>query len=437
MDTAPGPHHRVVVIGGGFAGLRTVQSLRRTPVAITLIDRRNFHLFQPLLYQVATGSLSPGEIATPLRAIFRRQRNVRVVLGEVTGIDVARRTVAIDREAGGPAPALEIPYDTLVVAAGMHNSYFGHDEWQHAAPALKSLEDALDIRRRILMAFEAAETEPDPERRQEWLRFVVVGGGPTGVELAGQIGEIAADTMRDQFRSFDPASAVVTLVEGAPRILLAFDDAQAAHATRALASLGVTVRTDCMVSNVDATGVDVTHDGALERIPARTVLWAAGVAAAPLAARLAAAVGVTPDRQGRIPVAADLTVPGHPQIMVIGDLAVVPPPGAPGVAPAAMQMGRYAGTSIRTRLAGATPVPFAYTDKGNLATIGRARAVADLFGMRFHGFLAWWLWLAVHLFYLIGFQNRVLVLVRWSWSFLTRGRGARLITSARSFKADG
>lgn len=435
-DVTRSAPHRVVVIGGGFAGLRTVQSLRHAPVDITLIDRRNFHLFQPLLYQVATGSLSPGEIATPLRAIFRRQRNVRVMLGEVTGIDAVRREVTVDRGTESQT-TLTIGYDTLVVAAGMGNSYFGHDEWQDAAPALKSLENALDIRRRILMAFEAAETEPDPERRQEWLRFVVVGGGPTGVELAGQIGEIAADTMRDQFRSFDPATAVVTLVEGAPRILLAFDEAQAAHATRALGALGVTVRTDCIVSGVDADGVEVRHRGTAERIPARTVLWAAGVSAAPIAATVAAAVGITPDRQGRLPVAADLSVPGHPEIMVIGDLAVVPPPGAPGVAPAAMQMGRYAGAAIRGRLVGRTPAPFAYTDKGNLATIGRARAVADLFGMRFHGILAWWLWLAVHLFYLIGFQNRLLVLVRWSWSFLTRGRGARLITSGGDRRPDG
>ena len=421
------PAHRVVIIGGGFAGLQAARSLQGAPVQVTLIDRRNFHLFQPLLYQVATGSLSPGEIATPLRAVLRRQTNVRVVLGEVHDFDLSAREVVVGRAADG-GEDLRLPYDSLVVAAGMRNHYFGHDEWQEAAPALKSLEDALAIRRRILIAFEAAEMETDETVRREWLTFVVVGGGPTGVELAGQLGEIAGDTMRNQFSSYDPAAAHVLLVEGTERILGSFEPNQSAHAVRALADLGVAVRTRCFVRDVDTGGVTVEQDGREERIAARTIVWAAGVAASPLAARLAEAAGVEADRLGRIPVGHDLTLEGHPEVFAIGDMAAVAGTPLPGVAPVAMQMGHYAGGAIRTRLAGGTPAPFRYKDKGNLATIGRARAVAELFGVRFHGFLAWWLWLAVHLFYLIGFQNRVLVMVRWSWSFVTRGRGARLIT---------
>jgi len=431
VSTAPGPsaarRHRVVIVGGGFGGLRAARALKRAPVDVTLIDRRNFHLFQPLLYQVATGSLSPGEIATPLRAVLRRQKNVRVVLGEVHDFDLADRQVQVGRAAGG-GEDLRLPYDSLIVAAGMRNHYFGHDEWRDAAPALKSLEDALAIRRRILIAFEAAEMETDEAARRQWLTFVVVGGGPTGVELAGQIGEIAGDTMRNQFSSFDPAAATVLLVEGAERILLSFGPDQSAHAVKALGDLGVTVRTRCLVRNVDPAGATVEQAGREERIAARTVLWAAGVAASPLASRLAAAAGVEVDRVGRVPVDERLTLPGHPDVFAVGDMASVAGTPLPGVAPVAMQMGAYAGRAIRTRLRGAAPDPFTYKDKGNLATIGRAKAVADLFGLRFHGFIAWWLWLAVHLFYLIGFQNRVLVMVRWSWSFVTRGRGARLIT---------
>jgi NADH dehydrogenase len=421
------PRHRVVIVGGGFAGLRAARRLKRAPVDVTLIDRRNFHLFQPLLYQVATGSLSPGEIATPLRAVLRRQRNARVVLGEVHDVDLARREVLVGRSAGG-GEDLRLPYDTLVVAAGMRNHYFGHDEWRDAAPALKSLEDALAIRRRILLAFEAAEMEPDETARNAWLTFVVVGGGPTGVELAGQIGEIAGDTMRNQFSSYDPAAATVLLVEGAERILGSFTPGQSAHAVAALADLGVTVRTRCLVRGVDGDGVTVEQDGRAEHIRARTVIWAAGVAASPLAAALARAAGLTPDRLGRVPVEADLTLPGHPEVFAIGDMVAVRDTPLPGVAPVALQMGTHVGSAIRGRLRGEEAPAFAYRDKGNLATIGRARAVAELAGVRFHGFVAWWLWLAVHLFYLIGFQNRVLVMVRWSWSFVTRGRGARLIT---------
>lgn len=419
--------HRVVIVGGGFAGLRAAKALKRAPVDITLIDRRNFHLFQPLLYQVATGSLSPGEIATPLRAVLRRQKNVRVVLGEVHDFDLNAREVLVGRAAGGGADQ-RLPYDSLVVATGMKNHYFGNDAWADAAPALKSLEDALAIRRRILLAFEAAEMETDEQAIREWLTFVVVGGGPTGVELAGQIGEIAGDTMRNQFSSFDPAAATVLLLEGADRILLAFDPSQSTHAVKALGKLGVTVRTATFVRDVDASGVTVERDGSREHIAARTVVWAAGVAATSLAATLAAAAGLEQDRVGRVPVTDRLTLAGHPDVFALGDMATIANTKLPGVAPAAMQMGTYAGRAILDRLRGSEPKPFVYKDKGNVATIGRAKAVADVSGVRFHGFIAWWLWLVLHLFYLVGFQNRVLVIVRWSWSFVTRGRGARLIT---------
>jgi len=419
--------HRVLVVGGGFGGLSAITALRDEPVDITLVDRRNYHLFQPLLYQVATGSLSPGEIAVPLRAVLRRQRNVRVILGEVEDFDLERREVVVSRAATDDEE-IRVGYDTLIVAAGMENHYFGNDEWRDVAPALKSLEDALDIRARILLAFEAAETESDPGERQRLLTFVVVGGGPTGVELAGQIAEISRDTMRDQFRAFNPAQARVYLVEGADRVLLSFEPGQSEHARRDLEALGVTVRTGCMVEGADAEGVEISQGSHRERIEARTLVWAAGVKASPLARRLADAADLSPDRAGRVPVEADLTLPGHPEVMAIGDMAAVADRPLPGIAPVAMQMGRHAGAAVKRRVAGAAPEPFSYRDKGNLATIGRAKAVASLFGMRFSGFVAWWLWLAVHLFYLIGFQNRLLVMTRWTWSFFTRGRGARLIT---------
>ncbi len=427
IATPEAPRHRVVIIGGGFGGLRAAKALKRAPVDITLIDRRNFHLFQPLLYQVATGSLSPGEIATPLRAVLRPQKNARVVLGEVHEVDLDARELQVGRSAGG-GDDLRIGYDTLVVATGMKNHYFGHDEWGVSAPALKSLEDALEIRRRILVAFEAAEMEPDKAARDEWLTFVVVGGGPTGVELAGQIAEIALDTMKNQFRSFDPAEATVLLLEGADRILLNFTPDQSEHAVKALAKLGVTVRPKCLVQSVDDDGVTLTKGGHEEHIAARTVVWAAGVTATSFGSRLAESAKLTVDRAGRVPVTEQLTLPDHPEVFVIGDTATVAGMTLPGVAPAAMQMGTYAGKAIRGRLAGREPEPFRYSDKGNVATIGRGKAVADIKGVRFHGFFAWWLWLGLHLFYLIGFQNRVLVFTRWTWSFITRGRGARLIT---------
>jgi NADH:ubiquinone reductase (H+-translocating) len=427
--------HRVVVIGGGFAGLQAVRALRRAPVEVTLVDRRNFHLFQPLLYQVATGALAAAEIATPLRALLKRQRNARVVLGEVSGFDLRRRRVLLD---GGNTTAIE--YDTLVVAAGAAHAYFGHDEWRHSAPGLKSLEDAIEIRRRILTAFEAAEREHDETRRRGLLTFVVVGGGPTGVELAGQIAEIARDTLRRDFRDIDPRSARIMLVETGDRLLGAFTPRLSARAARALARLGVTALADHTVVDVgpDAVGLK-RHDGTTERIPTRTVVWAAGVRASGLAGTLARATGADLDREGRVAVGPDLTLAGHPEVLALGDMVRVHDADGhalalPGVAPVAMQQGRYAAKAIRTRLKGREPSVFRYLDKGNVATIGRLKAVADVRGLPLSGTLAWLTWLFVHLFYLVGLQNRVLVVIRWAVSFLTRGRGARLITgeSARA-----
>jgi len=423
--------HRVVVVGGGFGGLQACLKLARLPVEVTLVDRRNFHLFQPLAYQVATGAVSPAEICYPLRRIFRRRRNVRVVLAEVVGFDLAARRVALHDVALGTAPeALE--YDTLIVSGGSQYSYFGHDEWQEYAAELKSLEGALTIRRRILEAFEAAELESDPERRAELLTFVVVGAGPTGVEMAGQIAEIAHDA-RGDFRSFDPERARILLVEALDRVLTTFPESLSAKALRSLENLGVTGRLGESVVDVDAQSVTVQGaDEATERIPTRTVIWAAGVNASPLARMLAEQAGEEVDRAGRLTVQGDLSVPGHPEVLAIGDMVSVRQPDGsalvlPGVAPVAMQQGRHAARAVRDRLAGREPKPFKYLDKGNLATIGRARAVADVKGVHLSGLLAWVTWLVVHLWYLIGFQNRLLVVIRWAFSFFTHGRGARLI----------
>jgi len=431
-EPAPQTGHRVVVVGGGFGGLQAAEGLRRAPVELTLVDRRNFHLFQPLLYQVATGALSPGEIASPLRGVLKRQRNATVVMGEVTGFDLAARIVRVARGAGPPA---ELPYDTLVVAAGARHSYFGNDEWAPLAPGLKSLEDALELRRRILSAFEAAEVEPDPAAQRALLTFVVVGAGPTGVELAGQIAEIARDTVRHDFRNIDPTTASIVLVEGADRVLTAFPPSLSDKAERQLARLGVTVRCDRLVVGVSPEGVTLKPSGGEpERLASRTLIWAAGVAASPLAAALAEASGAPLDRAARIVVEPDLSLPGHPDVFALGDMVRVSDGRGgqiplPGVAPAAMQQGRYAARVVRTRLAGGpAPKPFRYTDKGNLATIGRMKAVGEIRGVRLSGTLAWLGWLFIHLFYLTGLQNRFLVFVRWTVSFLTRGRGARLIT---------
>jgi NADH dehydrogenase len=429
MDGQP---HRVVVIGGGFGGLQAAGALARAPVEVTLIDRRNFHLFQPLTYQVATGALSPEEVAYPLRAIFKRRRNVRVLLGEVSGVDLEGRTVRVEPGVGESGP-LTIPYDTLIAAGGSRYSYFGHDEWQAFAHEVKSLESALTVRAQILSAFEAAELETDEERRRAWLTFVVVGAGPTGVEMAGQIGELARDTLRRDFRLMNPRDGRVLLLEMADRVLTTFPPSLSEKAARSLEHLGVTPRLRHTVVDIDDHSVTVeAHGEAQERIPARTVIWAAGVTASSLARRLGEASGAEIDRAGRISVEPDLTLPNHPEVLAFGDMVRVRGEDGelqdlPGVAPVAMQQGRYAAKLVKARLRGKDHKPFRYRDKGNLATIGRARAVADLHAVRLSGFPAWVAWLVVHLWYLIGFQNRLLVLIRWSFSFFTRGRGGRVI----------
>ena len=438
--------HRVVVVGGGFAGLYAVRKLRDAPVDVILIDRRNFHLFQPLVYQVATGALTPGEIAAPLRGVFKRDKNVRVLLGEVTGFDLAAKEVVVERSPAGVAER-RIRYDTLVVAGGSSYSYFGRDEWRPLAPDIKTIESALEVRRRILSAFEAAEDQSEPGRRAAWVTFVVVGAGPTGVELAGQIAEIARDTLRRDFREVDTRAARIYLVEMADRILPSFPPRLSTRATRALERLGVSPLPGHRVIDIDEHSVTLAPaDGATFRISAKTVIWAAGVVASELAGRLADAAGLTVDRAGRVPVGADLTVAGHSEVFALGDMALAhradgSPAPLPGLAPVAMQQGSYAAEAIQARLRGHEPRPFHYRDKGNLATIGRARAVAAIKGLQLSGLPAWLIWLVVHLFYLIGFQNRVVVVLRWSFSFLTKGRGVRLITVelpvAREARADG
>jgi NADH dehydrogenase len=416
--------HRVVVIGGGFGGLEAVRKLRRANVEITLIDRRNHHLFTPLLYQVATGGLSPGEIAVPLRTVFKGQRNVRVVLADVTGFDVARRRVLAQPPDAAP---LAIEYDTLVVAAGSRYSYFGHDDWAPYAPSMKSLDDALGVRARIYRAFEAAEVESDPERRAAWLTFAVVGAGPTGVELAGQIAEIARETRRT-YTGFAPTDVRVLLIEHGDRALATFPESLSAKAEGSLRRLGVTPLTGHAVIDVEPTAV-VTETG---RIPTHTTIWAAGVLASPLAETLAAETGAELDRGGRITVEPDLSLPGHPEIFAIGDMARVGETVYPGVSPVAMQQGRHVARMVRGR----ERRPFRYHDKGNVATIGRAAAVVDLRGLRLSGFVAWVFWLALHIYYLVGFGNRLLVMARWAGAYFARARGARLITSGGGEAAD-
>jgi NADH dehydrogenase len=429
-DTAP---HRVVIVGGGFGGLQAAIILKRADCDVTLIDRRNFHLFQPLLYQVATGALSPGEIASPLRGVLKRQKNTTVMLADVTDIDVERHRIRCESVAGRHPS--DVTYDTLLVAAGAGHAYFGHDEWEPLAPGLKTLEDALELRRRILSAFEAAEIEPDPDLQREYLTFVVVGGGPTGVELAGQIAEIARDTVKRDFRKIDPRTARIVLVEGAERVLLAFPERLSEKGQEQLEKLGVTVRLDRFVTDVDEDGVTLSSpDGRTERLGSQTIVWAAGVAASPLGAILGRATGADVDRAGRVTVLPDLSLPKHPEILVLGDMTRVSDGEGgliplPGVAPAAMQMGRYAAKVVKARLAGREPPgPFRYKDKGNLATIGRMKAVGVIKGVQLTGLFAWLGWLTIHLFYLTGLQNRILVLIRWTVSFITHGRGARLIT---------
>jgi NADH:ubiquinone reductase (H+-translocating) len=417
---AESPH--VVVLGAGFGGLEAARGLADAPVRVTVVDRRNHHLFQPLLYQVATAGLSPAEIAYPIRRILKKQANTRVILAEARAVDAVRKRVIL---ADG-----ELGYDYLVLAAGATHSYFGHDDWGAHAPGLKTLDDALEIRRRALVAFEEAEREEDPDRRRAWLTFVVVGGGPTGVEMAGAFAEIARHSLAREFRHVDPQSARVILAEAGPRILPAYPPDLSARAVRQLEALGAQVWTGTPITGVSAEGVQM---GA-ERVAARTIVWAAGVAASPIARSLDTPL----DRAGRVRVSPDLTLPAHPEVFVIGDLAAVEQDGVPvpGVAPAAMQMGRHAARSIRRLVNGEPALPFRYVDKGSLATIGRRSAVAQFRRLHLWGFPAWVAWLTVHIFFLIGFRNRLVVLFTWAWAYLTYQRSARLILGGAASVAE-
>jgi NADH dehydrogenase len=403
----------VVVVGGGFAGLQAARGLARAPVDVTLVDRKNHHVFQPLLYQVATAGLSPAEIASPIRMILRRQRNCRVLLGDVRAVDTASRRALLDEG--------ELGYDYLIVAAGATHSYFGHGEWEAHAPGLKTIEDALEIRRRALWAFERAERTTNEAERRQYMTLVVIGGGPTGVEMAGAFAEIARQSMVRDFRSIDPRNARVVLIEAGPRILAAYPEELSRKAQEQLETLGVQVWTGAKVTAVEAGSVQVGED----RLAASTVVWAAGVQGSTLAASL----GVPLDRAGRVVVLPDLSVPGRPEVLVAGDLAHIEQDGqpVPGVAPAAMQMGAHAAANVVRAVRGEPMAPFRYRDKGSLATVGRRRAVAELGSLRLSGLVAWVAWLAVHIFFLIGFRNRFLVLFNWAWAYMTYDRGARLI----------
>ena len=405
---------KVVILGGGFGGLAAARTLRKADARLTLVDRRNHHLFQPLLYQVATAALNPSDIAVPIRHILHRQKNTTVLMGDAVAIDAANRKV---RLADG-----ELDYDYLVVATGATHSYFGHDDWAPYAAGLKTIEDAIEIRRRVLTAFERAERESDPERQREWLTFVIVGGGPTGVELAGALAEISRHALARDFRAIDPTRARILLLEGGPRLLAPFPPELSEKAREQLVGLGVEVRTGAQVTGIDPGGVTIGSD----RLAARTALWAAGVAASPLARSLGAPL----DRAGRVLVTPELTVPGRNEIFVIGDLASLQQDGKPlpGVAPVAMQAGRHTAENLKRAIRGEPLLPFRYHDKGSLAVIGRGAGVAAFPKSNWSGAIAWWAWLLVHIFYLIGFRNRVLVLLQWAWAYLTWQRGARLIT---------
>jgi NADH dehydrogenase len=422
---------RVVIIGGGFGGLSAARQLKNAPVDVTLLDRCNYHLFQPLLYQVATGALSPANIAAPLRHVLKNQRNTKVLLAEATRIDAANRRVILSDGV--------VEYDTLIVATGASHQYFGHDEWERFAPGLKTIEDATDMRSRILLAFEAAERESDPEKLHAWMTFVIVGAGPTGAELAGALGEIANDTLRRDFRNINPSEARILLVEGTGRVLPTYPEKLSKAAHEMLARLGVIVRTGAMVTDITHGSVTIREGDRTEKIPTRTVLWAAGVLASPLSRILAAEVGAHLDKSGRVVVEPDLTIAGHPEIFVIGDLANFSHQGGkplPGVAQPAIQAGHYVGKTIERRLLGEKIKPFHYVDKGNLATIGRAAAVADLNWLRLSGWPAWMIWIFIHLLYIVQFQNRLLVLLQWAWLYITYDRSARLITGKNPLPLD-
>jgi NADH:ubiquinone reductase (H+-translocating) len=420
------PHH-VVIVGGGFGGLHAALSLGDAPVKVTLIDKRNFHLFQPLLYQVATGGLSPAEISSPLRSILNKQQNTTVLMGEVQNVDPQQQKIFLNKG--------EINYDTLIVATGVSHHYFGNDQWAPTAPGLKTVEDALEMRRRIFMAFEAAEKEHDAEKRRAWLTFVIVGGGPTGVELAGAISELAYSTLKKDFRNIDTADAKIILVEGMDRVLPPYSPDLSAKAEESLVNLGVEVRTKALVTNIADNSVTIRQGEDTEIVEARTVLWAAGVKASAMGGILAEHTGAELDRVGRVMVEQDLSIKGYPQIFVLGDLAnFTKPDGKPlaGVAPVATQEGKYVADLIVKRLEGRTSPAFEYNDAGSLSVIGRHSAVADFGKIKMSGFFAWLIWVFVHIYYLIEFDNKLVVFIQWTWSYFTRKRGARLITGDES-----
>jgi NADH dehydrogenase len=420
--------HRVVIIGGGFGGLYAAKKLGNTPARVTLIDKRNFHLFQPLLYQVATGGLSPGDIASPLRGVLQSYKNISVLNGEVVDINTDQRKIIL-RDG-------EVSYDTLIVATGTSHHYFGHDEWAQMAPGLKTVEDALEMRRRILLAFEAAERESDPGKRYALMTFIIVGGGPTGVELAGALGELATGTLKNNFRNINPAESEIILIEGIDRVLPTYPPDLSARAEAKLKTLGINVRTNTMVTDIQNDTVTVRSSDHTEEFHARTILWTAGVKASFIGEVLARRTGAKLDRGGKVLVEPDLTIPGHQNIFVIGDLANFSHQDGkplPGTAPVAMQQGEYAARVIRERLEGKNPLPFQYRNKGNLAVIGRNAAVADLGFLRLYGFFAWLIWIFIHIRYLIEFDNKVIVLFQWAWNYFTRNRGARLITGDDPF----
>ena len=418
-------------MGGGFAGLSAARKLRNAPVHVTLIDRCNYHLFQPLLYQVATGSLSPANIASPLRNILKRQKNTQVLLAEAIGIDTENHRVVLSDGS--------VDYDTLIVATGASHQYFGHDDWEKFAPGLKTVEDATHMRRRILLAFEAAEREPDPQKLHAWMTFVIVGGGPTGVELAGALGEIANDTLRNDFRSINPSEARIILVEGTDRILPPYPPKLSQSAKKMVEHLGVIVRTGALVTDVKEGSVTIREGGKFEEIPTRTILWAAGVLGSPLGRIVAEATGAQLDKAGRVVVQPDMTVSGHPEIFVLGDLANFSHQTGkplPGVAQPAIQQGQYVADVIKSRIRGGSIRPFRYKDRGNLATIGRGAAVADLNWLHLTGIPAWLIWIFIHLANIVQFQNRLLVLLQWAVLYITYDRSARLITGDNPLPLD-
>ncbi len=423
----PDPH-RVLILGGGFAGLVATQTLKRANVEITLLDKRNFHLFQPLLYQVATGSLSPAEIAAPIRAVFSHQKNVEVLLGEAVDIDPDRKNVFL-------ADGGVFPYDTLIIATGSQTSYYGNDHWRENAPSLKSVEEATAMRHKLLYAFERAERAETVEEERAWLNFVIVGAGATGLELAGALAEIAHHTLKHDFRRIRPQEARIILIEGGPRVLAPYPEDLSAKAEKLVKSLGVEVMLGAFVTNIDANGVSYKHGENSGLVPARTVFWAGGVTATPFARKVAERLNTETDRSGRFKVNPDLTLPNHPEIFVLGDLALARDQkgnALPGVAQVAIQGGRYAGNLIKARLAGRKPPPFKYFNKGDMAVIGRAAAVANVFGVHVSGFIAWCIWLFIHLIYIVEFQSRIIVLIQWGFLYLTFSRSARLITGEPS-----